>query len=89
MRTRPTNLLLLMIYDLFHISLTLISFTGTKEPTIDLLPTSVAKIAQLVEHRTGIGFKVLGEVLNFFQASLRNCINCVHCDDHFFISICY
>ena len=42
------------IYDVFHISLTLISFTGTKEPTIDLLPTSVAKIAQLVEHRTGI-----------------------------------
>ena len=31
-------------------------------------------IAQLVEHR-----------MNFFQASLRNCINCVHCDDHFFI----
>ena len=25
------------------------------------------------------------EVLDFFQASLRNCINCVHCDDHFFI----
>ena len=25
------------------------------------------------------------EVLNFFQASLRNCINYVHCDDHFFI----
>ena len=24
------------------------------------------------------------EVLNFFLASLRNCINCVHCDDHFF-----
>ena len=23
------------------------------------------------------------EVLNFFQAPLRNCINCVHCDDHF------
>ena len=21
----------------------------------------------------------------FFQASLRNCINCVHCDDHFYI----
>ena len=21
----------------------------------------------------------------FFQASLRKCINCVHCDDHFFI----
>ena len=30
------------IYDLFHISLTLISFTGTYETTIDLLPTSVA-----------------------------------------------
>ena len=30
------------IYDLFHISLTLISFTGTYEPTIDLLPTLVA-----------------------------------------------
>ena len=28
--------------DLNHISLTLISFTGTYEPTIDLLPTSVA-----------------------------------------------
>ena len=24
------------------------------------------------------------EVLNF-QASLRNCINCIHCDEHFFI----
>ena len=24
-------------------------------------------------------------IMNFFQASLRNCINCVHCDDHFFI----
>ena len=45
--------------------------------------------AQLVEHRTG-NREVTGsnpvEVLNFFQASLRNCINCVHCDDHFFIS---
>ena len=29
-------------YDSFHISLTLISLTGTYEPTIDLLPTSVA-----------------------------------------------
>ena len=27
------------------------------------------------------------EVLNFFQASLRNCINCVLCDDRFFISL--
>ena len=30
------------IYDSFHISLTLISFTVTYEPIIDLLPTSVA-----------------------------------------------
>ena len=30
-----------------------------------------------------------GEVLNFFQASLRNCINCVHCDDHFFMFISF
>ena len=30
------------IYDLFHISFTLISFTGTYEPTTDMLPTSVA-----------------------------------------------
>ena len=39
-------------------------------------------IAQLVEHRTGnrevMGSNPVG-VLNFFQASLRNCINCVHC----------
>ena len=45
-------------------------------------------IAQLVEHRTG-NCEVTGsnpvEVLNFFRASLGNCINCVHCDNHFFI----
>ena len=29
------------------------------------------------------------EVLNFFQASLRNCINYVHCDDHFFFFISF
>ena len=49
-------------------------------------------IAQLVEHRTG-NREVTGsnpvEILNFFQASLRNCINCVHCDDHFFIFISF
>ena len=48
--------------------------------------------AQLVEHRTG-DHEVTGsnpvEVLNFFQASLRDCINCVHCDDHFFIFISF
>ena len=49
-------------------------------------------MAQLVEHRTG-NREVTGsnpvEVLNFFQASLHNCINCVHCDDHFFIFISF
>ena len=29
------------------------------------------------------------EVLNFSQASLHNCINCVHCDNHFFIFISF
>ena len=42
------------IYDSFHISLTLISFTGTYEPIIDLLSNVSGFIAQLVEYRTGI-----------------------------------
>ena len=50
-------------------------------------PNISSFIAQLVEHRTS-NHEVTGsnpiEVLNFFQASLRNCINCIHCDDHFF-----
>ena len=54
-----------------------------------IAPNVSGFIAQLVQHRTG-NREVTGsnpvEVLNFFQASLRNCINCVHCDDHFFIS---
>ena len=44
-------------------------------------------IAQLVEHRTSIARSRVQTPLNswiFFQASLRNCIKCVHCDDHFF-----
>ena len=49
-------------------------------------------IAQLVEHFTG-NCEVTGsnpvEVLNFFQTSLCNCRNCVHCDDHFFIFISF
>ena len=53
-------------------------------------PNVSSFIAQLVEHRTG-NREVTGsnpvEVLNFFQASLPNCINCVHCNDHFFIFI--
>ena len=50
-------------------------------------------ITQLVEHRTGKsrghGFKALWSPEFFFQASLRNCIKCVHCDDHFFIFISF
>ena len=45
-------------------------------------------LAQLVEHRTGIAKSRVQTPLKswiFFQASLRNCINCVHCDDHLFI----
>ena len=46
-------------------------------------------IAQLVEHRTDIARSRVQAPLKswifFFQASLRNCINCVHCDEHFFI----
>ena len=47
-------------------------------------------IAQLVKHRTGIVRSRAQTPLKswiFFQASLRNCIYCVHCDDHFFIFI--
>ena len=29
------------------------------------------------------------QLFNFFQASLRNCINYIHCDDHFFISVSF
>ena len=49
-------------------------------------------IAQLVEHRTTnreVTSSNPVEVLNFFQASLRSCKNCVHCDDHFFIFISF
>ena len=46
-------------------------------------------IAQLVEHRTGIARSQVQTPLKssifFFQASLHNFINCVHCDNHFFI----
>ena len=60
---------------------------GTFEPTIDLLPTSVHISVGRASHpyREVTGSNPV-EVLNFFfQASLRNCINCVYCDDHFFI----
>ena len=57
-----------------------------------IAPNVSGFIAQLVQHRTG-NREVTGsnpvEVLNFFQASLRNCINCVHGNDHFFIFISF
>ena len=49
-------------------------------------------IAQLLEYRTGIARSRIQTPLkswSFFQASLYNCINCVHCDDHFFIFISF
>ena len=57
-------------------------------------PTPFASdfIAQLVEHHTGIARSQVQTSLKswiFFQASLRICINCVHCDNHFFIFIIF
>ena len=47
-------------------------------------------IAQLVEHRTGIASTRVQTPLKswifFFSGFLRNCINCVHCDDHCFFN---
>ena len=36
-------------------------------------------------YREIMGSNPVEVLIFFFQASLRNCINCVHCDDHFFI----
>ena len=52
------------------------------------IPNVSGYIAQLIKHRTGIARSRVETPLKswiFFQVSLRNCINCVHCDDHFFI----
>ena len=49
-------------------------------------------IAQLVEHRTGIARSPVQTPLKswiFFRLLLRNCINCIYCDDHFFIFISF
>ena len=48
------------------------------------LHSSVGRASHQYREVTGSN---LVEVLNFFQASLRNCTNCVHCDDHFFIFV--
>ena len=73
-------------YDLLHMHHSPSSFTGTYEPKIDLLPTSVASYSSVgrASHRYR---EVTGsspvEVLNLFQACLRNCKNCDHnCEDH-------
>ena len=62
-------------------------YISLPSPSSDLKVPS-GFIAQLVEHRTG-NREVTGsnpvEVLNFFSGLFRNCINCVHSDDHFFI----
>ena len=75
------------IWFLSYASFIYISFTGTYEPKIDLLPNVSGFIAQLVERRTGIARSRVQAPLKFwiffFQASLRNCKNCDHnCEDH-------
>ena len=89
---KPTAAYYLFHY-LFHISLTLISFTGTYEPTIILTCSQRPWLHSSVGRASHRYCEVTGsnpvEVLNFFQASLRNCINCVHCDNHFFILTIY
>ena len=59
--------------------------TGTLEPTNDHLSTSVASWLSWLERRTGIARSRVQTPLKswIFQASLRNCKNCVHnCEDH-------
>ena len=65
-------------------------FDSTNWQQFDALPTELW--SHLRWERVNCGFicsRERNEVLNFFQASLRNCINCVHCDDHFFIFISF
>ena len=40
-------------------------------------------------YREVTGLNPVEVLIFFFQASLRNCLNCVHCDDHFFIFILF
>ena len=77
----PWKKWVLMIYEINHIFI-------SNWPT----PNVTGFIAQLVEHRTSIARSLVQTPLKswiFFQPSLRNCINCVHCDDHFFILISF
>ena len=55
------------------------------ELTNDQLPTSVVSYLSWLERRTGIARSRVQTPLKswLFQASIRNCLNCVHnCDDH-------
>ena len=55
-----------------------------------LSPTSCVRHSENHSPYPYSSFSFLVEVLNFFQASLRNCINCVNWDDHFiFISFSF
>ena len=80
------------IYDLFSYIINTHFFHGNVWTHNWPAPNVSGFIAQFVEHRTG-NHEVTDshpvEVLNFFQASLRNCISCVHCEDHFFIFILF
>ena len=50
------------------------------------LHSSIGRASHRYREVTGSN---LIEVLNCFKASLCNCINCVHCDNHFFIFIIF
>ena len=80
------------IYNLFSYIINTHFFHGNIWTHNWPAPNVSGFIAQFVEHRTG-NREVTGsnpvEVQNFFQASLRNCISCVHCEDHFFIFISF
>ena len=75
-----------MIHFIYHFII--VSFLmGPLEPTNDQLPTSVASYLSWLERRTGIVRSRVQTPLKswIFQASLRNCKNCVHnCEDHSF-----
>ena len=74
-------------YIIFHISWTLIFFYGKLWTHNWPAPNNSGFIAQLVEYRTCVARSRVQTPLKswiFFKASLHNCINCVHCDDHFF-----
>ena len=60
-------------------------FTGSLVLTNDQFPTSVASWLSWLERRTGIARSRVQTPLKswLFQASIRNCLNCVYnCDDH-------